>query len=633
MASLRAAARSLARPPKTRKRAPRKVCVLSPRLFTAVLLAAATALVAVELARMDVVTENEGQRATPPAEMLATGDFVIPRINGETYLDKPPLLYWAIAGVYALTGGPSELGARLPTALCGVLLALLVYRIGRRWVGEWPARWGGLGIIASPYLLERARWANLDVPLTLAIFLLLAALYTAWQAESPRRRYTLAALGGIALAAAILLKGPVPFLFILGAWLAHSALAAPRTDGLARWGIAHTLAALVLGIVLWPLPVPFPAALAYFIGGWLLLLLFYRRGPLVRSLGPALVSIVVGVALAAPWGALVLHALGWQHIQALLDDQVVERTYTASAINSGHPLFYFLGLPLLTFPWGLLLPLALWPHPWRNAVPGYRFCLLAGVLSVVLFSLIAGKEYEYVMPAFPLLLLAAGVLLEHLRHAHGPLPLLTLRRVWVGLLMGVGALVAVGLPIYGLIEESPALLTLELALCGGLAATLLLRAWRGPVAQRTALVAVALIPLVLGIHLTRSYRYNGERSPQAIALQCRALIQAGHTVESTEIYPMFAFYARTPIPEVIDPTLIAQRLRAETPYFLLTRERFYAPMASQAQDNQAHENQAQDSQAPDIKVLRGPMSNKDLILLANPAGVVAAGEGDSLAAN
>ncbi|HEX4606728.1 MAG TPA: dolichol-phosphate mannosyltransferase, partial [Urbifossiella sp.] len=43
---------------------------------------------------------DEGRYAQIPREMLASGNWVVPTLQGEPYLDKPPLLYWLVALSY-----------------------------------------------------------------------------------------------------------------------------------------------------------------------------------------------------------------------------------------------------------------------------------------------------------------------------------------------------------------------------------------------------------------------------------------------------------------------------------------------------------------------------------------------------
>src|SRR5690554_754370 len=125
---------------------------------------------------MDVYMDNEGQRVAPPHEMLLTGEYLIPTLNGEIYLAKPPLLYWMTAAVYSMTGVVNEWTGRLVTAVFSVLLVLVMYLYLRRTVDESIARLSAVGMLAAPYFLERARWADLDIPLAVAIFLAVAAL-------------------------------------------------------------------------------------------------------------------------------------------------------------------------------------------------------------------------------------------------------------------------------------------------------------------------------------------------------------------------------------------------------------------------------------------------------------------------
>src|SRR5689334_3109577 len=47
---------------------------------------------------------DEGRYAEIPREMLARGEWIVPLLQGEPYLDKPPLLYWLVMLAYRLLG-------------------------------------------------------------------------------------------------------------------------------------------------------------------------------------------------------------------------------------------------------------------------------------------------------------------------------------------------------------------------------------------------------------------------------------------------------------------------------------------------------------------------------------------------
>src|SRR6516162_7955492 len=67
---------------------------------------------------------DEGRYAEIPREMLVRGEWVVPYLQGQPYLDKPPLLYWLVMSSYRLFG-VHDWSARLVPALAvhaGILL-------------------------------------------------------------------------------------------------------------------------------------------------------------------------------------------------------------------------------------------------------------------------------------------------------------------------------------------------------------------------------------------------------------------------------------------------------------------------------------------------------------------------------
>lgn len=71
-----------------------------------------------------LLDNNEGLYATIALGMVQSGEWILPKLNGVLYLEKPPLLYWLTAFSFKLFG-VNEVAARLVPAVSG--FALCVY--------------------------------------------------------------------------------------------------------------------------------------------------------------------------------------------------------------------------------------------------------------------------------------------------------------------------------------------------------------------------------------------------------------------------------------------------------------------------------------------------------------------------
>ena len=83
------------------------------------------------LGRQAITDADEAYYAEAAREMVASGDWLTPHFNFVDRWQKPVLYYWAAAATFVATG-TSEWGARGFSALSGLALVLLTYRIGRR---------------------------------------------------------------------------------------------------------------------------------------------------------------------------------------------------------------------------------------------------------------------------------------------------------------------------------------------------------------------------------------------------------------------------------------------------------------------------------------------------------------------
>jgi 4-amino-4-deoxy-L-arabinose transferase-like glycosyltransferase len=96
----------------------------------------------------DLYSETDGQYAGAGKEMIETGNWLVPTNVGIPRLQKPPLLYWAIAISYKVFGVNIS-AARLPVALATVITAILTFLIGERLRNYWHGFIAGLIYLCS----------------------------------------------------------------------------------------------------------------------------------------------------------------------------------------------------------------------------------------------------------------------------------------------------------------------------------------------------------------------------------------------------------------------------------------------------------------------------------------------------
>jgi len=142
---------------------------------------------------------TETRYAEIAREMLASGDWLAPRLDGILHLHKPPLAYWAAAASLALFGR-GALGARLPVAVASIVSLACVGSIASRRF----AAWGASPARAVWVLGSMALFAALSRSLASDPFLTAAVLL--YWALAP----SAGALGALGLG--FLAKGPVVFL-------------------------------------------------------------------------------------------------------------------------------------------------------------------------------------------------------------------------------------------------------------------------------------------------------------------------------------------------------------------------------------------------------------------------------------
>jgi 4-amino-4-deoxy-L-arabinose transferase-like glycosyltransferase len=310
--------------------------------------------------------DNEGRYAEVAREMLLGGDWITPHLNGELFLNKPPLLYWLTALFFKAFGFTET--ARAVAGVATLLTLPLLFDLGRRLRSPAAGAWAALIYLTSTMTPVEARMLRPDGWVTLLICLSLWGAVRVVQRPSEDPVGVAAFWGGIGLG--ILAKG---FLALILPFLAL----------LPALALARELRLL-------------------------------RR--LTRWWGPALMLLI-----ALPWhvaAGLRNEGFWWdfivnQHLMAFLGKKTPPD-------HAPHPLwFVWTSLAVRFFPWVVLMPAAVSlairrsPEADVESHP-LRLLPLTWLLAVVaFFSLTNGRMEHYFLPAVPAGALLLGSLAAH----------------------------------------------------------------------------------------------------------------------------------------------------------------------------------------------------------------------------
>lgn len=461
--------------------------IAAPSWLTLVLIAFAIVWFSTLGARR-LLDPDEGRYAEIAREMLVTGDWITPRLNGIKYFEKPPLQYWMTAGAYAVLG-QNEFAARLWSGLCGFAGVLLAWYAGARLYGAMAGRMAAFVLASSLLYVVIGQLNDLDMGLcffleaALCSFLLSRCSLPASMAE---RRWMLTAW--IAAALAFLSKGLIALILPALSLMAYSLVARDYS----AWKRLY----------LWP-------GLALFL------------------------------AIGAPWVVAVSAAN--PEFPAFFFVHEHFARFLSQVHDRDGPWWYFLPLLLIgALPWTSIALQGL-RRSWRadrlHEFQSRRFLILWIVTVVGFFSLSHSKLPPYIVPVMPALALVLGDMLGNLRAP-------TLRRHFTAiaaLLIVVAAIVALApadiagarsIQVVNDLRGTTAL-GLALAACG-----LAVASWTLQRHSISISVSVASAGMFLGLSLVLigSDALRGTRSGYDLALQI-----APHVSERTKLYSVGAY--------------------------------------------------------------------------------------------
>lgn len=317
------------------------------------------------------VDRDEARFAQATKQMVESGDYVDIRFQEEVRYKKPVGIYWLQAGVVNAAvrlGVPDAQTTiwlyRIPSLLGAIGAVLLTYWTALAFVSRRAALLAA-GMMACSILLGvEARLAKTDAVLLLTVLAAMGAMarvyLNAHRALGLAPGWLLPAIFWTALAAGILIKGPLILLFT-----GLTAVTLMIADRSARWLLA-----------LRPLP-----------------------------------GIVWMIALVLPWFIAIVSRAGDSFFAESLGHDMLSKVASSQEAHGAPPGYYLLLFWITFWPGAVLAGLAA-PKIWESRrEPGARFLLAWLIPSWIVFEVVVTKLPHYVLPLYPAIaILCAGIL-------------------------------------------------------------------------------------------------------------------------------------------------------------------------------------------------------------------------------
>jgi len=148
---------------------------------------------------------DEPEYAQVVLEMVESGNYLVPTINSQVWLEKPPLIYWMMS-IPVRIFGPTEFACRFFSAVGVGITCLLTFIIGRKLVGTEAGLWT-MPILASNLLILVVGTAAITDALLLPFIVAVMVIFIT--SAKSGMSYIHIILMGCVLGLGLLTKGPI----------------------------------------------------------------------------------------------------------------------------------------------------------------------------------------------------------------------------------------------------------------------------------------------------------------------------------------------------------------------------------------------------------------------------------------
>ncbi len=327
-----------------------------------VLLIFALALLILSVWGLDVSGSDSPRVAGIAREMAVTSNYLIPRLNGEDFLEYPSLGYWPIALTLLMSKNPPDFLAFLPIVLLGTGTVLITYLIGKKMAGEKIGLIAGFILTTMSAFIAFHRHFRVDPVLLFFTTLSLYGFVAGYQAS--RKKFLFFSLFYLAMAGAFLSKGIV--------------------------GVAIPAATVVAFLIT---KKDFKAIVKLL-------------------LNPALLFFILPIFL---WVVSVWRLDGLDSFEEVIRQSIWR--FSSSSADHAKPFYYYFAQALAApLPWTILLFVLIWvrwrPAPSKEPLPHGAllwFALVWLLTGLVGLSFASAKRPLYLGPLYPSFALLAAI--------------------------------------------------------------------------------------------------------------------------------------------------------------------------------------------------------------------------------
>jgi len=297
-----------------------------------------------------IIIPDETRYAEIPREMIASGDWIVPTLNGLKYFEKPVMGYWLNA-VSVKLFGENAFAVRFPSAAATGISAFMIFLLVRRFSGEIFSATLAASIFLTSFEVYGVGTFNvLDSILAMFITVSMTSFFFAHHADpSTKKKQGFLLLFGVFCGLAFLTKGFLAF------------------------------------------AIPVVAIVPFMI--W--------EGRFKELFVIAWLPIAAAVLVVIPW-AVMIHLKAPDFWHFFIWNEHIKRFLSSGAQHHASFWYYIVLFPAVALPWTVLFPsaiLGLRKTGVKASITRYALCWF--LLPFLFFSISKGKILTYILPCFP----------------------------------------------------------------------------------------------------------------------------------------------------------------------------------------------------------------------------------------